>query len=147
MNTPENCCTRALITRHQRHLQAETVSFSADAAGNVSRVNLNDGRGIAAERVVLSVGVRPNIALAQRSGLPCDRGILVNPQLQTADPHISAIGECCQWGELTFGWWPRAGSRLKRWPRGWRGRQSHFIRGAECPAAPQGHRPEFVLRR
>ncbi|HEI9727520.1 TPA: nitrite reductase small subunit NirD [Serratia marcescens] len=84
-------------------LQAETVSFSADAAGNVSRVNLNDGRGIAAERVVLSVGVRPNIALAQRSGLPCDRGILVNPQLQTADPHISAIGECCQWGELTFG--------------------------------------------
>ncbi len=84
-------------------LQAETVSFAADAIGNVSAVKLRDGCEIAAERVVIAVGVRPEIALAHDAGLSCGRGILVNHHLQTSDPDISAIGECCQLGELNFG--------------------------------------------
>ncbi|WEF26591.1 nitrite reductase large subunit NirB [Klebsiella aerogenes] len=84
-------------------LQAETASFAPDTAGNIRAVNLHDGREIPAERVVIAVGVRPEIGLAKQAGLSCDRGILVDNQLQTSDPQISAIGECCQLGDLTFG--------------------------------------------
>ncbi|HEX4501120.1 MAG TPA: nitrite reductase large subunit NirB [Scandinavium sp.] len=84
-------------------LQAEIVSFAASDKDCVCAVTLCDGREIAAERIVVAVGVRPEIALAQAAGLACDRGILVNAYLQTSDPHISALGECCQLGDLTFG--------------------------------------------
>ncbi len=84
-------------------LAAETVAYSADEAGHLQAVKLRDGRSIPARRVIVAAGVRPNIALAQAAGLDCARGIVVNDRLQTADPHISAIGECCQLGEQTFG--------------------------------------------
>lgn len=84
-------------------LEAETVAYEADETGSVQSVKLCDGRAIPARRVIVAAGVRPNIALAQAAGLDCARGILVNDQLQTSDPHISAIGECCQLGEQTFG--------------------------------------------
>ncbi|MGC6386892.1 nitrite reductase large subunit NirB [Ewingella sp. S1.OA.A_B6] len=88
-------------------LLAETVAYlrgtSQDTTGGVQAVKLIDGREIPAHRVVVTAGVRPNIVLAQAAGLECARGILVSGQLQTSDPHISAIGECCQLGELTFG--------------------------------------------
>jgi len=84
-------------------LQAQTAAYGADDSGNVRQVTLCDGRVLAAHRVVVAAGVRPDIALAQAAGLACARGILVDSGLQTSDPHISAIGECCQLGELTFG--------------------------------------------
>ncbi|WP_312226652.1 nitrite reductase large subunit NirB [Pseudescherichia sp.] len=84
-------------------LEAETVAYEADETGRVQSVKLCDGHAIPARRVIVAAGVRPNIALAQAVGLDCARGILVNDQLQTSDPHISAIGECCQLGEQTFG--------------------------------------------
>ncbi|WP_082001688.1 nitrite reductase large subunit NirB [Rahnella aquatilis] len=84
-------------------LQAQTLAYAGDPAGNVRAVTLSDGREIPAQRVVVAAGVRPDIALAQAAGLDCDRGILVSDTLQTSDPAISAIGECCQQGELTAG--------------------------------------------
>ncbi len=64
---------------------------------------LDDGRRIPARRVVMATGVRPNIALAQRSGLACQRGIVVDRQLATAVAGVSAIGECCEVDGQTFG--------------------------------------------
>ena len=84
-------------------LQAQTLAYAGDARGNVQAVRLRDGRDIPAQRVVVAAGVRPDIALAQAAGLACDRGILVSDTLHTSDPAISAIGECCQQGELTAG--------------------------------------------
>lgn len=84
-------------------LEAETIAYGADESGHVQCVKLHDGRAIPARRVIVAAGVRPNISLAQAAGLDCARGILVNDQLQTSDPYISAIGECCQIGEQTFG--------------------------------------------
>jgi len=96
-------CERLSLRGINVILQAETASFAPDAAGNIRAVTLRDGRDIPAERAIVAVGVRPDIALAQEAGLSCERGILVNQQLQTSDPQISAIGECCQLGEITFG--------------------------------------------
>ncbi|MBY5116388.1 nitrite reductase large subunit NirB [Enterobacter cloacae] len=66
-------------------------------------VTLLNGRQVSAARVVLATGVLPNIALASASGIHCARGIVVDQQMQTSVPAISAIGECCEIDGQTFG--------------------------------------------
>ena len=69
----------------------------------VTGVKFANGDEVAADLVVMAVGVRPNIDLAQRAYLKCDRGILVDDTLQTYDPAIYAVGECVQHRRQTFG--------------------------------------------
>lgn len=69
----------------------------------VTAVRLDDGTEIAADLVVMTVGVRPNIELAQQAGLHCERGIVVDDTLQTYDPRVYAVGECVQHRMATFG--------------------------------------------
>jgi nitrite reductase (NADH) large subunit len=69
----------------------------------VTAVRLDDGTEIAADLVVMTVGVRPNIELAQQAGLYCERGIVVDDTLQTYDPRVYAVGECVQHRMATFG--------------------------------------------
>ncbi|WP_240796865.1 nitrite reductase large subunit NirB [Terasakiella sp. SH-1] len=64
--------------------------------GRVTELHLADGRVIPADIVVMAVGIRPNVALAQASGLEVERGIVVNDQLLTSDEHIYSVGECVQ---------------------------------------------------
>ncbi|EMP7248231.1 nitrite reductase small subunit NirD [Enterobacter cloacae] len=66
-------------------------------------VTLHNGRQVSAARVVLATGVQPNIALASASGIHCARGIVVDQQMKTSVPAISAIGECCEIDGQTFG--------------------------------------------
>ncbi|HBC0585508.1 TPA: nitrite reductase small subunit NirD [Enterobacter cloacae] len=66
-------------------------------------VTLLNGRQVSAARVVLATGVLPNIALASASGIHCARGIVVDQQMKTSVPAISAIGECCEIDGQTFG--------------------------------------------
>jgi len=71
-------------------LNAGLTQITADS------VTLTSGRTLAASRVLLATGVMPNMALAQASGVPCGRGILVDDQMRTALRGISAVGECCE---------------------------------------------------
>ncbi len=82
-------------------LSARTVSIQG--GGQVTGVQLADGRELPADLVVMATGVRPNIELAKAAGLRCDRGILVDDTLQTYDPAIYAVGECVQHRDSTFG--------------------------------------------
>jgi 3-phenylpropionate/trans-cinnamate dioxygenase ferredoxin reductase subunit len=66
----------------------------AGAGGRVGHVALADGTRLAADLVVVSVGVVPNTELAVDSGLAVANGIVVDERLLTADPAISAIGDC-----------------------------------------------------
>ncbi|NNG13830.1 MAG: NAD(P)/FAD-dependent oxidoreductase, partial [Gammaproteobacteria bacterium] len=75
-------------------MQASTKEIKGD--GHVESVLLEDGREIPAELVVMAVGIRPNIALADEAGIHCERGIVVNDTMQTFDPKIYAVGECVQ---------------------------------------------------
>lgn len=70
---------------------------------NVEAVELENGKMLDADLVVIAVGIRPNISLAQESGLKCERGILVNDSLQTSDPDIYSLGECTQHNGNTYG--------------------------------------------
>ncbi|MEP1215526.1 MAG: FAD-dependent oxidoreductase [Marinobacter sp.] len=69
----------------------------------VRAVQLDDETLISTDLVVIAAGITPNTELAREAGLDCDRAIRVNAQLQTSDPHIHALGECCQVGNQTFG--------------------------------------------
>lgn len=69
----------------------------------VEKVRFKDGTEVEADLVIMAIGVRPNIKLAQASGLQCDRGILVDDTLQTYTPNIYAVGECVQHRKKTFG--------------------------------------------
>src|SRR5947208_9898461 len=53
--------------------------------------------------VVISCGIRPNVAEAKAAGLLVDRGIVVDDQLRTSDPDIFAVGECAQHKGVCYG--------------------------------------------
>ncbi len=79
----------------------EKVS-AIDADGTV---RLADGGAIATDLVIMSVGIRPNVALARRAGLAIGAtgGIEVDEYMQTSDPHIYAAGDCVEKVNLVTG--------------------------------------------
>jgi nitrite reductase (NADH) large subunit len=66
-------------------------------------VALKDGRMLPADLVVVAVGIRANVALAQTGGLAVDRGIVVDDCLQTSVAGIHAIGECAEHRHVCYG--------------------------------------------
>lgn len=60
----------------------------------VRAVLLADGRELAADAVLVGIGVQPNVELAAAAGLAVDDGICVDPCARTSDPHILAAGDC-----------------------------------------------------
>jgi nitrite reductase (NADH) large subunit len=62
-----------------------------------------NGDALPADLVVMAVGIRPNIALAESVGLYCNRGIVVNDTMQTYDPRIYAVGECVSHRGVAYG--------------------------------------------
>jgi 3-phenylpropionate/trans-cinnamate dioxygenase ferredoxin reductase subunit len=84
------------------HLGVQAASIENDGT-HVTGVSLNDGRHVPADLVVVGVGVLPNVELAAEAGLPVAAGIIVNEQLLTSDPNISAIGDCALFESPRFG--------------------------------------------
>ena len=58
-----------------------------------NEIELSSGRKIPYDIAILSIGVKPEITLAQNAGLKVNRGIKVNDNLQTSDPDIYAGGD------------------------------------------------------
>lgn len=71
--------------------------------GRVEAVELEDGTRIAADLVVMAVGIRPNGALGKAAGLTVNRGIVVDDQMRSSDPDIFALGECVEHRGATYG--------------------------------------------
>lgn len=83
------------------HLQ-DTVTAMAD-----KRAALKSGGTIETDMVVLGVGVRPRLSLAEQAGLAIDRGVAVDAFLQTSAPDIFAAGDIARWPD------GRSGSNIR----------------------------------
>ncbi len=62
----------------------------------VESIVLRSGEILDCDTLIISAGIRPNIDLAKEAGLAYGKGIKVNDLMQTSDPDIYAIGECCE---------------------------------------------------
>lgn len=67
------------------------------------RIELSDGRKIMAQLVIIATGTRPNHFLVRECGLAVGRGVIVDKQLCTSDPHIYAAGDVIETPDVLTG--------------------------------------------
>jgi 3-phenylpropionate/trans-cinnamate dioxygenase ferredoxin reductase subunit len=83
------------------------VARLVGAGGTVTGVGLRDGETVAADLVLVGVGVVPNVRLAADAGLDVDNGITVDQHLRTSHPDVYAAGD------VANTWRPERGERLR----------------------------------
>ncbi|NUU62546.1 nitrite reductase large subunit NirB [Paenibacillus agri] len=79
----------------------QTVELTGEQ--RVSGLRFSDGSELAADFVVMAVGIKPNVQLARDSGLEVNRGIVVNDYLQTSAEGVYSVGECTEHRGVCYG--------------------------------------------
>ena len=95
----------------------------------VSGVKLQDGETVAADLVILSTGVRANIAVAQEAGLATGRAVIVNENMETNVAGVYAAGDCAEFAGANIALWPVA-------------QEMGRVAGANAAGEPLAYEPE-----
>jgi 3-phenylpropionate/trans-cinnamate dioxygenase ferredoxin reductase subunit len=89
----------AIFTREHRRngvrfMFNSQVLHLLEADGAVAAVETVEHERVPADVVVIGIGVQPNVEVAAAAGLDVRNGIVVDAMLCTADPQVSAVGDC-----------------------------------------------------
>ncbi|HET9440378.1 MAG TPA: FAD-dependent oxidoreductase [Longimicrobiales bacterium] len=92
----------ALVRLHEQHGVRFRLGKMLRAIER-DHVVLDDGTAIKADLVLLGIGVRPRVEIAQSAGIEVDRGIVVNEQLETSAPGVYAVGDVARYPDARSG--------------------------------------------
>jgi NAD(P)H-nitrite reductase large subunit len=103
----DKTASNLLQTQFEEHgvtvCTGNTVQKIHQQDGKVSGVTLQNGTNIDCDAVVIAIGVKPNIAVTENTGIETNKGIIVNEKMQTNYPNVYAAGDVAEGFDLLVG--------------------------------------------